>query len=141
MPIQTLDHINFVTADMKATRDFYCNVIGLVHGPKMPNASSGTEYFYIEGVKSPILHVGDASTPSKQENFNRLATANKKPGFSTGSVDHFCLTVDAEDYDSIVKRLNDHGITYETYHYKDISLTQVWALDPNGIRVELSFAM
>lgn len=35
MAIKQLDHVNFISHDMPATVDFYCNVIGLTMGDQL----------------------------------------------------------------------------------------------------------
>lgn len=142
MSIRRLDHVNFITQNTPATIYFYCNVIGLELGEQISIDTASTLYFYIPGVKQPVLHIGQAHIQSKSESFNRLASLpnNYNGQFSSGSVDHFCLLVDLADFNAYVQRLTNNGIAFESYAHTDPKLKQIWALDPSGIRVELNFA-
>ena len=62
MAIQRLDHVNFITHDMKKTIHFYCHIIGLVHGENLSIDMAQSVYFYIPGEKIAILHVGNAKS-------------------------------------------------------------------------------
>ena len=58
MAIQRLDHVNFITHDMKKTIHFYCHIIGLVHGENLSIDTAQSVYFYIPGEKIAILGYG-----------------------------------------------------------------------------------
>ena len=141
MIIQRLDHVNFITHDMKKTIHFYCHIIGLVHGEHLSIDTAQSVYFYIPGDKIAILHVGSAKADKHQPKFKRLADLDETQNgrFSTGAFDHFCLMLDDNDYSVFIDKLNKHVIPYQTYCHDDIALKQIWVLDPNGIRVELNF--
>ncbi len=141
MAIRCLDHVNFLTNDSDATIQFYCEVIGLKLGDPMSIDTAQTLYFYIDGSSQPILHVGQAHINPDTNKFIRKAslTSDTTKGFSTGSFDHFCLMIDFIDYEVYIDNLNKHGIEFQTYCHSDINMKQIWALDPNGVRVELNF--
>lgn len=139
MPIRHLDHVNFITKDMPATIWFYTEIIGLVRGQKMSEIA-GSEYLYIKGQDRAILHVGDVGYDRQRGTFKWLAIfPQNEKDFTTGILDHVCLTTDISDYDNMINKLNTHKLTYETYTHTDKELKQVWVLDPNGLRVELNF--
>lgn len=141
MAIQRLDHVNFITHDIKKTIHFYCDMIGLVHGEHLAIDTAQSVYFYIPGETIAILHVGSAKADKKQPKFERLADLNDTHNgeFSTGAFDHFCLALDDSDYSAFIDKFNRHAISYKTYCHEDAALKQIWVLDPNGIRVELNF--
>lgn len=142
MVMRRLDHVNFVTHDLPATRTFYCDIIGLVQGENLSIDTAKSAYFYIPGEDVAILHVGDAKQNKSQPRFQRLAELSEKNDgtFSTGSLDHFCLLFDRADYEPRINKLIRYEIPYQTYCHEDESLNQIWLLDPNGVRVELNFA-
>jgi catechol 2,3-dioxygenase-like lactoylglutathione lyase family enzyme len=142
MPVKKLDHVNFVTADMSATIAFYQDIIGLRRGKQMSAAASGTEYFYIGEEKRSILHITDAHSPKNQPSFKRYAETaeNNKGNFSTGSFDHFCLLMDLNDYEEMLTKIKKHNLTHDVYCHENSPIKQIWVLDPNGVRVELSFS-
>lgn len=140
MPIKSLDHVNFITQDMPATIEFYTKIIGLIHGPSLANASSGMEYFYISGTKQAVLHVGDASVKRQSTRFKQYAKIPVNNNESaTGLLDHFCLIFDFADYEAMIDKLTENHLAYETYCAPDNHIKQIWLLDPNNIRVELTF--
>ena len=141
MSIKRLDHVNFITHDMPKTIEFYCKVIGLIHGQHLSIDTAQSVYFYIPDNDVAILHVGNAKADKKQPKFERLAELEKKHDgrFSTGAFDHFCLALDDEDYVIYIDKLEKTHIPYQTYCHEDMALKQLWLLDPNGVRVELNF--
>ena len=141
MSIKRLDHVNFITHDMPKTIEFYCKVIGLIHGQHLSIDTAQSVYFYIPDNDVAILHVGNAKADKKQPKFERLAELEKKHDgrFSTGAFDHFCLALDDEDYVIYIDKLEKTHIPYQTYCHEDMPLKQLWLLDPNGVRVELNF--
>lgn len=142
MKIKRLDHVNFVTHDPAATISFYCDVIGLSLGQQLPTDIMKTLYFYIPEQSNAILHVGNAQAEKNKKTFQRFADLDIEStgNFSTGAFDHFCLAVDINDYDNFIKKLENEKIIYQTYCHND-KLKQIWLLDPNGVRVELNFAV
>ncbi len=141
MGIKRLDHVNFITHDMNKTIQFYCDVIGLVVGEHLSIDTAQSVYFYIPGETIAILHVGNAKSNKHQPKFKRLADLdeNQHGQFSTGAFDHFCLALDNEDYESVIEKLTQKSISFQTYCHNDVALKQIWLLDPNGVRVELNF--
>jgi len=139
--IRRLDHINFLTCDAQASIAFYCDIIGLKLGERMSVDTAKTLYFYIEGVKQSVLHIGQADIEPDTNKFRRKATLTKAQAkqFSTGSFDHFCLLLDFADYDSYVDKFRRKNVDFQTYCHQDIDMKQIWLLDPNGVRVELNF--
>lgn len=141
MSIKRLDHVNFITHAPEATANFYCNLIGLVLGDPLSIDTSQSLYFYIPGESIAILHIGNANAQKQQPKFKRFAELNKnnQGNFATGAFDHFCLAIDAIDYDLYIEKLTQEKIDYETYCHDDTPLKQIWIIDPNGVRVELNF--
>jgi len=146
MSIKRLDHVNFITHDMEKTAKFYCEVIGLEHHEVTPPSSKNlnnlkTVYFYIPGQETAVLHVGQAQREKIRPDFTCLASLdlNHTGAFSTGSFDHLALLLEDEDYETYIQKLESHDLTYQTYVNQKTGLKQIWLLDPNGVRVELSF--
>lgn len=138
MAIRRLDHINFITNDMPATIDFYTNIIGLVHGDKLPGAAEGMEYIYLPLQNIAVLHIGDAQIIRNSAKFRQVAKIENNL-LNTGVIDHFCLQFDFDDYEIMLSRLNDNKIACEKYEHSTGQLNQIWIFDPNNIRVELNF--
>jgi len=141
MSIQRLDHVNFLTHNPKATVKFYCDVIGLELVDPLAIDAGKTLYFSIKGMSMAVLHVGQVATQPDSRVFSRLSQLDPENEgcFSTGAFDHFCLSVDDNDYTMYIDRFERRGIPYQVYHHADMPMKQIWVLDPNGVRVELSF--
>ena len=142
MAIKRLDHINVISHDIKATQDFYCSIIGLVTCSTITN-NSRTESvdLYIPGQDIAVIHVRSAKRENLQPNFEVFASLdeNNNGRFSTGALDHFCLMMDAVDYPLMLSTLKENNINFQTYDHGNNKMKQIWVLDPNGIRVELSY--
>ena len=142
MPIKQLDHVNFLTHDISATLDFYCSLIGLECRTPATPGSLKTIYLYLPGTNQAVLHVGNAKRPQKQPDYLAMASISEthSGSFSTGSFDHFALAFDDSDYSIFIEKLTQQDKPYQTYCHIDKPLKQIWLLDPNGVRVELSFS-
>jgi catechol 2,3-dioxygenase-like lactoylglutathione lyase family enzyme len=139
MTIKNLDHINIVTLDMPATLHFYCSVLGLVNKPKADRPHNA--YLCADDNSRPVVHVMDATFAPKTAAFKRLAVPSPVPNtqFRTGPIDHVAFIMNGSSYEDMVKRMKQNTIDFQCYEHKDTGVKQIWALDPNGIRVELNF--
>ena len=119
MPLESLDHYNISTNDLKACRRFYCKGLGLEEGLRPPVGDRGL-WLYLGG--RPVVHV------------NRF---DEDVGSGSGAVDHVAFR--GTRYDEFVARLVDHGIDYEARAIPGMDLYQLFCFDPHGIKVEVNF--
>jgi catechol 2,3-dioxygenase-like lactoylglutathione lyase family enzyme len=127
MTLEALDHYTIQCADMAATRDFYCEVLGLREGPRPQLAFAG-HWLYLG--ERAVVHLLDADGALPE---NRDAG----PGAHTGGLDHVAFRgVDAA---AAIERLTRRGIAFRENLIRDIGLHQVFVRDPNGIMVEMNF--
>lgn len=119
-------HIAIKTADLAATRAFYIDVLGLqeMHRPDFgyPGAWIG-----LPG-PGPIFHIyagGPALGPS--------GTAPQ----GTAAIDHVSVT--ARGYHAYAARLRAHGIPFREFIVPGTTLWQLFAYDPSGVQIELTF--
>ena len=54
----------------------------------------------------------------------------------TGSIDH--VAFDGSDFDGMCEKLTALGIEFETAQTPEISLQQIYVLDPNQVKVEIN---
>ncbi len=122
MHVQRLDHVNVQTHDLAATRDFYVDVIGLRVGERPPFVFPGL-WLYDDRV--PVIHVivrDPADTPSA----------------GTGAVDHIAFR--AEGLAAMRERVRRLGLDAREAHVPRNGELQIFLTDPNGLKIELTFA-
>lgn len=126
MAIHALHHVNLrAPADeLRALRDFYCDVVGLYEGERPPFKSAGF-WLYADG--APILHLSTASTPSE-------VPASGAPRSLLNHIAFRCT-----DLDATLARLRSHGIAFSVTEVPDRGEKQIQFQDPSGTGVELSF--
>src|SRR4051812_673459 len=120
MSVRVVDHINIATEKLQETRDFFVDVLGLQEGFRPPFDFPG--YWLYAGERA-IVHMQTADRavrPSKESALN-----------------HFAFEVD--DLDSLLARLDQHGVRYRAVDVPGTKIRQAFLEDPNGVRVELNY--
>ena len=120
MSIRHVDHINIATRKLEETRAFFVDVLGLKEGYRPPFDFPG--YW---------LYAGDAAVVHMQ-----LASQDVGPS-DASALNHFAFDVD--DLDSLLARLDGHGVPYRAVGVPGTEIRQAFLHDPNGVRVELNF--
>ena len=119
MTIRALNHFTVMSRDLDASREFYCEVLGMEVGARPPMSFPGL-WLYAEG--APILHLVGV-----QE-----ATASRN-----GVIDHVALT--ASNLREVVGRLQARNIKHSLRGTPDRGW-QLFCRDPDGAMIELAFA-
>jgi catechol 2,3-dioxygenase-like lactoylglutathione lyase family enzyme len=117
--IRHIDHINIASRDIKATRDFFVDVLGLEDGPR-PATDIPGHWLYVGG--HPLIHVQQARgpvAPSRESALNHVA-------------------FEVEDFDAIANELDRRGIAYRTNALPEMSFRQIVIDDLTGVVVELN---
>lgn len=122
MHIERLDHVNVVTADLDATRDFYVEVLGLRVGERPPFHFAG---YWLYDDAFPVIHINECE-PDDQ----------CAPG--TGAVNHIAFR--AAGLAALRERLQRRGIPAHERSVPRNGEVQIFIIDPNGVRIELTFA-
>jgi catechol 2,3-dioxygenase-like lactoylglutathione lyase family enzyme len=118
----SLGHVTVLSTDLERTERFYCDLLGLRVGPRPAIRIPGC-WLYLGD--QPVLHV-----------LARQAAA--PPDVAEPVIDHFAL--DAEDRAGFEHRLQAAGQPFESRRLADSGIWQIFLTDPDGARVELSFA-
>ena len=119
MTILQVDHINIATNQLKATRDFYVEVLGLAEGPRPPFAFPG---YWLYAGDRPVVHMQEA---------------RGSVGPSDASVlNHAAFEV--ADMDALLASLDRNGVAYQLTNVPGTTVRQAFFLDPNGARLELN---
>lgn len=133
-------HLALCTEDMKATIDFYVDVLGmpLVHAMKVP-AGLGTgpknrgnpPY---ERVPHYFFDMGNDSLMA----FFEIPKGAEKPGNrnAIGAMQHVSLVVKPDQFRAIEERLKARNIEYIGPIPQLPGLMGIYFIDPNGIRLE-----
>jgi catechol 2,3-dioxygenase-like lactoylglutathione lyase family enzyme len=132
--IGSLEHVLVLADDIDATRDFYCQVVGLSVGERPPLAFPGY-WLYAEpdGTGPACVHVADRRAYAAHAAELGLNVPESDPG--VGPVDH--IAFNAADYSGLLERLEHHGVRAVTNAVPG-GPRQVFIEDPNGVRVEIN---
>ena len=123
MPAETLNHYTIRPKDLEATKNFYCEVVGLTVGDRPPLGFPGY-WLYCGGI--PTVHLlgeraGDQ--PIKSD--------------ATGHLDHIAFT--ASGLNDMRERLRSRKLAFRENLLPRINAMQLFFLDPDGVAVELNF--
>jgi catechol 2,3-dioxygenase-like lactoylglutathione lyase family enzyme len=131
MPLTQMEHFLVLTDDIDATRDFYCNVLGLRQGPRPPLRFTG---YWVYLGEVPCIHIADWRSYQAHARETGIAISTRAAG--TGPVDH--IAFNATDYDAVKARLQAHGVKPAENLVPKVGLRQLFFCDPNGVKIELN---
>ena len=118
-----IEHIN-ISAPMELlikTKEFYCNVFGLVDGHR-PNFTRAGFWLYSDG--KPLIHLTESDVDFQSN-------------ITQGYFDHFAFQLSGlEDF---IANLQSLKIRYKIENVRETGMTQLFIKDPTGIGVEASF--
>lgn len=127
MAVQSLHHFNIRASaqELRALRDFYCEVIGLTLGPRPPFRSSG---YWLYAGESAVLHLSTA-----RESEAPLPDVSER----RSAADHIAFR--CSDFAATVERLRQHGVVHHIDTVPLVNEVQIFLHDPSGVGVELNF--
>src|ERR1700722_17753947 len=131
MPLTQLEHYLVLTDDLDATRNFYCNALGMRVGPRPPLDFPGY-WLYLREVA--CIHIADWIGYRTYSEATGIAMTTRAVG--TGPDDH--IAFNEVNYDSIKARLTQHGIVAAENFWPGAALRQLFLTDPNGVKIELN---
>lgn len=120
MAIQGMNHFTVLSDDLEATREFYCDLLGLEVGWRPPFQVPGW-WLYAGG--TPVLHV------IHRDKLNEVRA---------GVIDHMAFT--ATDLPGTVAKLKARGLEYDLRRLAGGGIWQLFFDDPHGAKVEFDFA-
>ena len=128
MTVKTLDHINIQTRDMAESIRFYEDLLGLVAKAAPRRKPSERQWLYA-GDRA-VIHL------------NLFGTDNTYPREvipcgTTGAIHH--VAFECTGLEDTIARLVAKGLRYERAELPEISLTQLFVVDPNNVLLELNF--
>jgi catechol 2,3-dioxygenase-like lactoylglutathione lyase family enzyme len=132
MPLQRLEHYLVLSDDIHATRDFYCDVLGMIEGFR-PELDFPGFWLYLGDI--PCIHIAE---------WRSYAVWTQKVGIpisaraaSTGAVDH--IAFNGTSFAEVRERLVERRLEFSENSLDDIGLKQLFLRDPNGVPLEINF--
>ena len=128
MPAMSLNHYTIQARNLEATKNFYCDVVGLTVGDRPPLSFDGY-WLYCGGI--PTVHLLGYQATAK------LISDGPSYPAGTGRLDHIAFS--CEGLAEMRADLQRRGIKYEERVLPRMNMTQLFYLDPDGIAVECNF--
>jgi catechol 2,3-dioxygenase-like lactoylglutathione lyase family enzyme len=134
MPLSHLEHFLIQTADMKKTRDWYVEVLGMREGYS-PDFKFPVCWLYIG--ERDVLHIAEGG---RNVSANRMQYLGQQSDATEGSgvIDHVAFR--ATGLHDMLVHLQRMKVDFKTRRVSDQGLFQLFMFDPNGVKVELNFA-
>ncbi len=128
MPAMSLNHYTIQARDLEATKNFYCDIVGLTVGDRPPLSFDGY-WLYCGGI--PTVHLLGYQANAK------LVTDGPSYPADTGRLDHIAFS--CEGLADMRADLQRRSIKYEERVLPRMNMTQLFYKDPDGIAVECNF--
>jgi catechol 2,3-dioxygenase-like lactoylglutathione lyase family enzyme len=132
MPLTKLEHFLVLTDDIDATRDFYCQALGMRVGFRPPLEFPG-HWVYVGD--TPCIHIAEWLTYTAHSKSKSVSVSIRADG--TGPVDHLAFV--GEDYDEVLARLEHYGVHVRSNNPPGGAVRQLFLFDPNGVKIEINF--
>lgn len=129
MTVSALEHVTIRCAQLRRTRDFYVDLMGLSEGPR-PDFPFRGHWLYLGEV--PVVHLVEAA--------DKGSAWGGEPGAAggdTGPFDHVAFRGD--DFGVMRARLAAAGMAFRERVVPGGALAQLFARDPEGVLVEINF--
>ena len=129
MPLGPLQHYTIEPSDLEATKNFYCDVLGLENGDRPPLGFPGY-WLYSGGVAT--VHLLGPRVPREG-----ITVRGEKKFDDTGRFDHIAFA--ATDMLGMRRRLKEKNIQFRENILPRTGGGQIFLHDPDGVGVELNF--
>lgn len=120
MPLRALEHVNIRTPDIETLANFYCDVLGLVRGPR-PAFDFPGAWLYL--ADRPVIHLVGVLPEPRPTGTLRL--------------EHFAFS--GSDIDALIAALQLREIPFRVGQPPGFPLRQVSFSDPDGNRLHVDF--
>lgn len=134
MGLNLMEHYLVLTDDIDDTRTFYTDILGLDDGFR-PELGFPGYWLYL--ADTPVLHIAEWVTYTAHS--QRLGIPVTQRADGTGPFDH--IAFNGTDPQSMINRLEEHGIAYHRNDVPHAGLVQLFLNDPNGVKIELNFSV
>jgi len=135
----SLNHYSIRTTDLAACERFYCDVLGLVAGPRPPFPFPGLWLYAGDTTQwaNAAVHIIGIDRSSPQGLQAYLGDRDEAELQGTGVIDHVAFF--ATGLPETLARLRERGLPLRERTVPLLNLHQVFVDDPNGVVVELNF--
>lgn len=134
MPLNLMEHYLVLTDDIDDTREFYIRILGLADGFR-PELGFPGYWLYLNS--TPVIHIAEWQTYTIHSNKLGIPVSSRAP--STGAFDH--IAFNGTDPESMLLKLTAAEIPFERNDVPHANLVQLFINDPNGVKIELNFAV
>ena len=128
MGVTAIAHITLLSEDIDATRDFYCETLGLRAGERPALPFPG---HWLYGDDGPLVHIADRAVYLA----HARAIGLPEPRGAGPPIDHIAFA--ASDYDEASARLERGGVSAVRNSVPGVGLRQLFFSDPDGVRIEI----
>lgn len=129
MTVESLDHINIVTADLDRAEQFYRDLLELETRPAPPPLTHATARWMHDSSGRAVLHLNSLDAP-------KVIYRDMTPG-PTAALHHIAFR--CVDYDGLVGRIATMNLNHDRNEVPAIGLRQIFVTDPEGVLLELNF--
>lgn len=138
MTITKLAHYAIRTADLEASRRFYCDILGFREGFR-PTFKFPGHWLYIGDDEKDfgVVHLIGIDRDAPEGLVEYLGDKDEESLSGSGAVDHIAFL--ASDLKTMRVRFDREGIAYRERTVPNLGLHQVFLDDPSGMTVELNF--
>jgi catechol 2,3-dioxygenase-like lactoylglutathione lyase family enzyme len=135
MALSHIEHFLVAADDIDATRDWYARVLGMKPGPH-PDFGFPVHWMYLG--ETDIVHIGPSAKAAGEIQKKYLGrTSQGSEG--TGAIDHIAFR--AAGLRDMLEHLKKERISFTQRRANGQALFQLFFYDPNGIKIELNFAV
>jgi catechol 2,3-dioxygenase-like lactoylglutathione lyase family enzyme len=135
MPLAFMEHFLIQSADIEATKDWWVKVLGLRVGPS-PDFKFPVYWLYAGD--RDVLHITQGGA-SVSDNRMKYLGQTSQATQGSGVIDHIGFR--ATGLHDMIDHLSKLGIEFKERQVDDQGLYQLFLFDPNGVKVELNFAV
>ena len=128
MGVSAIAHVTLLSDDIDATRDFYCETLGLRAGERPPLPFPG---HWLYGDDGPLVHIADRTVYLE----HARAIGLPAPAAAGPPIDHIAFA--ASDYEDASARLERGGVSAVRNSVPGVGLRQLFFSDPDGVRIEI----
>ena len=132
MALAALDHFLIRTENLRATKTFYVDILGLTEGRRPPFPFPGT-WLYLGNV--PCVHLIEITEDVERATYQAEEARSLSTESGTGAVDH--IEFRGTGLAGFLKRFETQNVSYRERSVQ--GLIQIFVEDPNGVTIELNF--
>ncbi len=134
MSLKTFEHVLILADDLKKTKEFYVDLLGLKDGYRPDFPFPGHWLYLNEDDKAACIHLAMRMQGDGQDYY-----IGKKDNVKSGSgaIDH--VAFNCENIDGMKEMFDKKSIEYTHRKVPGFPLEQLFVDDPDGVKVELNF--